>query len=90
MASLRESPRIDSLSWPDSRAHESICARSFEMLNGKRYFSEFPDEDPASRRKELRSPELMALLKALEKELRPYLESAPASGRALASGGDGK
>jgi hypothetical protein len=60
------------------------------MLNGKRYFSEFPDEDPASQRKELRSPELMALLKALEKELRPYLETGSASDPALASGVDGK
>jgi hypothetical protein len=42
------------------------------MLNGKRYFAEFPDEDPALRRK-LRSPELMATLKALEQELRPHI-----------------
>jgi hypothetical protein len=45
------------------------------MLNGKRYFAEFPDEDPAPRRKPLRSPELMATLKALEKELRPHIRN---------------
>jgi hypothetical protein len=43
------------------------------MLNGKRYFAEFPDEDPAAQRKLLRSPELIATLKALEKELRPHI-----------------
>jgi hypothetical protein len=47
------------------------------MLNGKRYFAEFPDEDPET--KLLRSPELMASLRALEKELRPYLQNELAS-----------
>ena len=59
------------------------------MLNGKRYFAEFPDEDPANQPKELRSAELMSLLKALEKELRPYLQTESASDAALASGIDG-
>ncbi len=45
------------------------------MLNGKRYFAEFPDEDPENQPRLLRSPELMASLKALEKELRPYLQN---------------
>jgi hypothetical protein len=45
------------------------------MLDGKRYFAEFPDEDPESPRKLLRSPELMASLRALERELRPYLQN---------------
>jgi len=55
------------------------------MLNGKRYFAEFPDEDPANQPKVLRSAELMSLLKALEKELRPYLRTEPASDAELAS-----
>jgi hypothetical protein len=45
------------------------------MLDGKRYFAEFPDEDPENQPRLLRSPELMASLKALEKELRPYLQN---------------
>jgi len=48
------------------------------MLNGKRYFAEFPDEDPArAQRKLLRSPKLMATLKALEKELRRHIHKEP-------------
>jgi hypothetical protein len=51
------------------------------MLNGKRYFAEFPDEDPAAvQRKPLRSPTLMATLKALEKELRRYIHREPKGG----------
>jgi hypothetical protein len=42
------------------------------MLNGKEYFAEFPDEDPA-RRETLLSAKLLATLRALEKELRPYI-----------------
>jgi hypothetical protein len=42
------------------------------MLNGKRYFSEFPDEDPA-RRAVLHSPKLINTLRALEEELRPFI-----------------
>jgi hypothetical protein len=60
------------------------------MLNGKRYFAEFPDEDPENQPKELRSPELMSLLRALEKELRPYLKTAPTSDAELASDIEGK
>jgi hypothetical protein len=43
------------------------------MLNGKHYFAEFPDENPANAGGP-RSPELIASLRALEKELRPYLQ----------------
>ena len=48
------------------------------MLDGKRYFAEFPDEDPENQPKLLHSPELIASLRALEKELRPYLQQEPA------------
>ena len=44
-------------------------SRSPQMLDGKRYFAEFPDEDPENQSRLLRSPEVMASLKALEKEL---------------------
>jgi hypothetical protein len=43
------------------------------MLNGKIYFTVFPDEDPEQRRTVLRSPQLLASLRALEQELRPYI-----------------
>jgi hypothetical protein len=36
------------------------------MLDGKRYYAEFPDEDPAILRY---SPTLIAALRALEREL---------------------
>ena len=42
------------------------------MLNGEEYFAEFPDEDPV-RRKALLSAKLLATLRTLEKELRPYI-----------------
>jgi hypothetical protein len=43
------------------------------MLDGKRYYAEFPDEGPAQRKSKLHSPILFAALHALEKELRPYI-----------------
>jgi hypothetical protein len=43
------------------------------MLDGKQYFAEFPDEDPARQQAHLHSPKLLATLRALEKELRPYI-----------------
>jgi hypothetical protein len=43
------------------------------MLDGKQYFSQFPDEDSARQQAPLRSPRLLATLRALEKELRPYI-----------------
>jgi hypothetical protein len=43
------------------------------MLDGTQYFAEFPDEDPARQQVFLHSPQLLATLRALEKELRPYI-----------------
>ena len=43
------------------------------MLNGKVYFTAFPDEDPEQPRPLLKSPQLIASLRALEQELRPYI-----------------
>jgi hypothetical protein len=45
------------------------------MLDGKRYFAEFPDEDPATRRLGLHSSELLKTLAALEKEFRACLQN---------------
>jgi hypothetical protein len=52
-----------------------MAARSEEatMLDGKQYFAEFPDEDPTRKEALLSSPQLLASLRALERELRPYL-----------------
>jgi hypothetical protein len=50
------------------------------MLDGKRYFANFPDEDPATKRLGLHSAELLATLAALEKEFKACLqkENSPA------------
>jgi hypothetical protein len=45
------------------------------MLDGNAYFGEFPDEDPARPRPLLHSAQLIASLRALEQELRPYIEA---------------
>jgi len=51
------------------------------MLDGKRYYAEFPDEDPAGRKPVLvYSRSLMVALRALEKELRPFIPSTRADG----------
>jgi hypothetical protein len=44
------------------------------MLDGKRYYANFPDEDPGTRRIGLQSVELLATLAALEKEFRAFLQ----------------
>ena len=43
------------------------------MLDGKRYFSEFPDEDPDREQALLHTRRLLQTLRALEKELRPHI-----------------
>ena len=43
------------------------------MLDGKRYFASFPDEDTTTRRLGLHSAELLETLAALEKEFRAFL-----------------
>ncbi|HEY7248248.1 MAG TPA: hypothetical protein VH678_30670 [Xanthobacteraceae bacterium] len=43
------------------------------MLDGKRYYNEFPDEDPDGKKTLLHSPHLLETLRALERELRPYV-----------------
>ena len=49
------------------------------MLDGKRYFAEFPDEQPANKKPILlQSLTLIAALRALEKELRPFIPTAKA------------
>jgi hypothetical protein len=44
------------------------------MLDGKRYFAEFPDEEAGSSERLLSIAKRLEKLAALEKELRGYLE----------------
>ena len=44
------------------------------MLDGKRYFAEFPDEEAGSSERLLSIAKRLEKLAALEKELRRYLE----------------
>ncbi|MGE0038394.1 MAG: hypothetical protein AB7S93_22470 [Xanthobacteraceae bacterium] len=44
------------------------------MLNGKRYFAAFPDEEAGSSERLLSIAKRLEKLAALEKELRRYLE----------------
>jgi hypothetical protein len=65
------------------------------MLDGKQYFSEFPDEDPARQQNPLHTLRLLETLRALEKELRPCIPwpvetgvDADDSSQGLAAEGD--
>ncbi len=61
------------------------------MLDGKRYFGEFPDEDPARQGKLLLSAALLKTLAAIEKEIRHHIESDATAAAAIAGerGSDG-
>jgi hypothetical protein len=49
------------------------------VLDEKRYYAAFPDENPANRKPILRhSPALMAALRALEKEVRLFIPTTKA------------
>lgn len=50
------------------------------MLDGKQYFAGFPDEDPARAQIAPHSPTLLATLRAIEKELRPYIRKQVKTG----------
>ena len=46
------------------------------MLDGERYFGEFPDEEPSLPRRLLLSDELRVTLAAIEKELSAFIRDA--------------
>ena len=72
---LRQSRMIDSLVVL-IRFHVKDVFRGgqrSDMLDGKRYFSEFPDEDPDREQALLHTRRLLQTLRALEKELRPHI-----------------
>jgi hypothetical protein len=58
---------------------EDAIATGVLMLDGKRYFASFPDEDGTTRRLGLHSAELLQTLAALEKEFRAVLQEAGAA-----------
>jgi hypothetical protein len=47
------------------------------MLDGNRYFAEFPDEDPAGPSRIPLSPELLTALAAVEREISTFISSEP-------------
>lgn len=46
------------------------------MLDGKRYFSEFPDEEPEQPQRLLLSDELLVTLAAIEREISEFIGDA--------------
>jgi hypothetical protein len=63
----------------DQRSEAAVCANaSFleeaTMLDGRRYFAAFPDEDPTVRSNLQRNPKLLATLAVIEKEIRSYIQ----------------
>ena len=46
------------------------------MLDGQRYFSEFPDEEPEQPKRLLLSDELLVTLAAIEREISAFIGSA--------------
>jgi hypothetical protein len=54
------------------------------MLDGQRYFSEFPDEEPP--RRLLLSDELLVTLAAIEREISAFIRAATETADAAAQG----
>ena len=46
------------------------------MLDGQRYFSEFPDEEPEQPKRLLLSDELLVTLAAIEREISEFIGAA--------------
>jgi hypothetical protein len=46
------------------------------MLDGQRYFGEFPDEEPKEARRLLLSEELLVSLAAIEREISAFIRAA--------------
>jgi len=59
------------------------------MLDGSRYFAEFPDEDQTGMGQVPLRPELLTALMAIEREISGFMRSAAASGdqRCKSAGG---
>ena len=50
------------------------------MLDGQRYFSEFPDEDPEQPPRLVLSDELLVTLAAIEREISAFIRGASEDG----------
>jgi hypothetical protein len=60
------------------------------MLDGRRYFSEFPDEEPEQPKRLLLSDELLVTLAAIEREISAFIgDAAEGQGDALGAVADG-
>jgi hypothetical protein len=59
------------------------------MLDGSRYFAEFPDENPAGMGQVPLRPELLTALMAIEREISGFMRNNAASGdeRCKSAGG---
>jgi hypothetical protein len=55
------------------------------MLDGRRYFSEFPDEEPEQPKRLLLSDELLVTLAAIEREISAFI-GATAEGKGNTAG----
>jgi hypothetical protein len=65
---------IDFILNPLAKPMRATAREFYSMLDGKRYYAVFPDENPVNKKSVVRySPALIAALRALEKELRPFI-----------------
>ena len=53
------------------------------MLDGKRYFSEFPDEEPGQPPRLVLSDELLVTLAAIEREISAFIRGADGESDAI-------
>jgi hypothetical protein len=60
------------------------------MLNGQRYFAEFPDEEPQQPKRLLLSDELLVTLAAIEREISDFISQVENNTAGAVSGDRGK
>ena len=59
------------------------------MLDGQRYYSEFPDEEPEQPKRLLLSDELLVTLAAIEREITAFIVGADGKGDAIGAAAGG-
>jgi hypothetical protein len=59
------------------------------MLDGQRYFGEFPDEGPDEPRRLLLSEELLVSLAAIEREISAFIQTASGETSGVVGAGSG-
>jgi hypothetical protein len=60
------------------------------MLDGQRYFAEFPDEEPQQPKRLLLSDELLVTLAAIEREISDFISQVENNTAGAVSGDQGK